>query len=72
MSVGTASWTSLPDISIAEEAQDNRHVPGCQTIFDLIVSQPGRWGIMDDYPRSTAPETTIPHTCYPRSLHHDQ
>ncbi|KAK3903657.1 hypothetical protein C8A05DRAFT_14403, partial [Staphylotrichum tortipilum] len=45
-----------PDVSIAEEAQDNAHQPGSRTIFDLIVAQPTRWCIMDDYTRTIALE----------------
>ncbi len=45
-----------PDVSIAEEAQDNAHHPGSRAIFDLIVAQPTRWRIMDDYNRTIALE----------------
>ncbi|CAK7205468.1 hypothetical protein SEUCBS139899_008243 [Sporothrix eucalyptigena] len=46
----------LPDISIAEEARDSvvrSHGTnsGSQTIFNLIVSQPLRYQVMDDYTR---------------------
>ncbi|KAK0638935.1 hypothetical protein B0T16DRAFT_497128 [Cercophora newfieldiana] len=44
----------LPDLSIADEARDNRHLPGAQVIFELIVSQPVWWRVMDDYNRSVS------------------
>ncbi|KAF4843337.1 hypothetical protein CGCSCA4_v008134 [Colletotrichum siamense] len=38
----------LPDVSIAEEARDNRHMD----IFDAIVNQPVRYAVMNDYTRT--------------------
>ena len=45
----------LPDISIAEEARDCGH----QELFDLIISHPMRWRVMDDYTRSVSLETPL-------------
>lgn len=49
----------IPDLAIAEEARDNAGNSGSREIFDLIVSQPARWRVMDDYARSVALETPL-------------
>ncbi|KAK1762664.1 hypothetical protein QBC33DRAFT_551667 [Phialemonium atrogriseum] len=49
----------LPDLAIAEEARDNAGNSGSREIFDLIVSQPARWRVMDDYARCVALETPL-------------
>ncbi|KAK3302799.1 uncharacterized protein B0T15DRAFT_543975 [Chaetomium strumarium] len=47
----------LPDVAIAEEARDNT-VNG-QAIYELIVQQPTRYAVMDDYNRLVR-DTPIP------------
>ncbi|KAH8667087.1 hypothetical protein BX600DRAFT_463143 [Xylariales sp. PMI_506] len=43
----------LPEVSIAEEARDNQHRnSGSREIYDLIMSTPSKWVVMDDYKRS--------------------
>ena len=41
----------LPDLSIAEEARDNRHNIGSRQILEGILAQPCRWIVMNDYNR---------------------
>ena len=48
----------LPDVSIAEEARENRANAGAQAIFANIMAAPMRYRVMDDYTRAVtdAPE----------------
>jgi hypothetical protein len=49
----------LPDVSIAEEARENRGNAGAQAIFAEIMAAPLRYRVMDDYTRTVtvdAPE----------------
>ena len=41
----------LPDLSIAEEARDNRQNTGSRQILEGILAQPCRWIVMNDYNR---------------------
>ncbi|KAL4748887.1 hypothetical protein BDW72DRAFT_195330 [Aspergillus terricola var. indicus] len=38
----------LPDVHIAEEARDN----GCAEIYDIIMDQPDKYSVMNDYTRT--------------------
>ncbi len=42
----------LPDVSIAEEARENRDSAGAQDIFAQIMAAPMRYRVMDDYTRT--------------------
>ncbi|ETS76874.1 hypothetical protein PFICI_10748 [Pestalotiopsis fici W106-1] len=50
----------LPDVSIAEEAQDNKTSGG--EIFDLIMASPVKYAVMNDYERTINLEN--PHAAY--------
>ncbi|WQF76702.1 hypothetical protein CDEST_01716 [Colletotrichum destructivum] len=47
----------LPEISISEEARDNSSKEGSTAIFDTIMSQPVCYAILDDYSRSSYPDS---------------
>ncbi|OHF03210.1 hypothetical protein CORC01_01594 [Colletotrichum orchidophilum] len=47
----------LPEISIAEEARDNFSKDGSKAIFDTIMRQPVCYAILDDYTRSSHPDS---------------
>lgn len=42
----------LPDVSIAEEAQNNKETAGTTAIFETITSQSTLYQVMDDYTRT--------------------
>ena len=71
----------LPDVSIAEEARENRGNPGAQEIFASIMAAPMRYHVMDDYKRTIhldnpkAPaflnaNTAVSTTLSTRQIHH--
>ncbi|OHW99359.1 hypothetical protein CSPAE12_01945 [Colletotrichum incanum] len=47
----------LPEISIAEEARDNSSKEGSTAIFDTIMRQPVCYAILNDYARSSHPDS---------------
>ncbi|GKT41629.1 uncharacterized protein ColSpa_01810 [Colletotrichum spaethianum] len=47
----------LPEISIAEEARDNSSTEGSKAIFDTIMRQPMCYAILNDYTRSSHPDS---------------